>query len=163
MPADLPLGLTPDQPDRQATAQLTAGGFVPDPPVEAGPQNVQLGFGHSALHAQHQAVVEQRRMIDAVGIGDQRVGHPGQVQQPVPVGVVAGQPRALQRQHDPDLPEPDLGSQFGEPRAARGGGTTDPQVVVDHPHRATRPAQRHGPAGQVVLARGGFPVAIDLR
>ena len=65
------------------------------------------------------------RMVDAVGVGDQRVGHPGQVQQPVPVGVVAGQAGDLQRQHDPHLPEPDLGGQLGEPRAAGGAGPAD--------------------------------------
>jgi hypothetical protein len=36
-------------------------------------------------------------MVDAVGVGDQGVGRPGQIQQPIPVGVVAGQPRNLQR------------------------------------------------------------------
>ena len=103
VPADLAVGLTPHQPDRQAAAQLAAGGLVADPAVEAGAQDVQLGLGHGALHAQQQPVVEQPRVVDAVGVGDQRVGHPGQVQQPVPVGVVAGQPGHLQRQHDPDL------------------------------------------------------------
>ena len=70
---------------------------------------MQFGLGHGAFHAQQHPVVEQSGMVDAVGVGDQRVGHPGQVQQPVPVGVVAGQSRAFQRQHDPDLPQPDLG------------------------------------------------------
>jgi len=68
--------------------------------------------------AQQQPIVEHRRVVDAVGVGDEGVGHPGQVQQPVPVGIVAGQPRALQRQHDPDLPEADLGGQLSEPAAA---------------------------------------------
>ena len=53
---------------------------------------MQLHFGHGALHPQDEPVVEQRRMVDAVGVGDQGVGHPGQLEQPVPVGVVAGQP-----------------------------------------------------------------------
>ena len=163
VPADLPVGLTPHQPDRQPAAQLAAGGLVADPAVEAGAQDVQLGLGHGALHAQQQAVVEQPGVVDAVGVGDQRVGHPGQVQQPVPVGVVAGQPGALQRQHDPHLPEPDLGGQLGEPRAAGRAGPADAQVVVDHPHGAAWPAQPLGPRDQVVLAGGGLPVAVDLR
>ena len=91
MPADLAVGLAPDQPDRQPAAQLAAGGLAADPAVEAGAQDVQFGLGHGALHAQQHPVVEQARMVDTVGVGDQRVGHPGQVQQPVPVGVVAGQ------------------------------------------------------------------------
>ena len=85
-------------------------------------------------------------MVDAVGVGDQRVGHPGQIQQPVPVGVVAGQPGHLQRQHDSHLAEPDLGGQLGEPGPAGGAGAGDAQVVVDHPHRGARPAQLDRPA-----------------
>ena len=52
----------------------------------------------------------------------------------------------LQRQHDPDLPEPDLGGQLGEPGPAGGAGPADAEVVVDHPHRAARPAQPRRPA-----------------
>ena len=144
MQQDLPVALAPDQADGQAAAQLAAGGLVPDPAVQAGPQDMQLGLGHGALHAQQQPVVEQRRMVDAVGVGDQGVGHPGQVQQPVPVGVVAGQPGALQRQHDPDLPEPDLGSQMREPAAPGRRGPGEPQVLVDH--RARRCAASPAPA-----------------
>ena len=146
MPADLAVGLAPHQPDRQSATQLAAGGLAADPAVEAGAQDVQFGLGHGALHAQQHPIIEQPRMVDPVGIGDQRVGHPGQVQQPVPVGVVAGQPRHLQRQHDPDLAEPDLGGQLGEPGPAGGARAADAEVVVDHPDRAARPAQLGRPA-----------------
>ena len=164
MHQDLPVGLAPDQPDRQAAAQLAAGGLVPDPAVQAGPQDMQLSFGHGALHPQHQPVIEQRRMIEAVGVGDQGVGHPGQVQQPIPVGVVAGQPRDLQRQHDPDLPHADLGGQLARTRdrpAAEAPET--PQVLVDDRDRGAGPAQLAGPGDQVVLAGGGLAVAFHLR
>ena len=70
---DLALVLAPDQPDRQPAAQFAAVGLVPDPAVQAGPQHVQLCFGHGSLHAQQHPVVEQPRMVDAVGVGEQRV------------------------------------------------------------------------------------------
>jgi len=76
---DLPVGLTPDQPDREPAAQLAAGGFVPDPAVQPGPQDMELTFGHSAFKAQDQPVVEHGGMIDAVRVGDQGIGDPGQV------------------------------------------------------------------------------------
>jgi hypothetical protein len=41
---DLPVGLAPDQADRQAGAQLAAGGFVADAAAPAGPQDVQFSF-----------------------------------------------------------------------------------------------------------------------
>ena len=162
MPADLTVGLAPDQPDRQPAAQFAAGCLVADSAVEAGPQDVQLGLRHGALHAQQQAIVEQRRVVDAVGIGDQRVSHSRQIQQPIPVGVVTGQPGALQRQHDPHLPQPDLSSQLGEPRPSGRTGAADAEVVIDHPHRAARPPQFGGPGDQVVLAGGGLGVALNL-
>jgi hypothetical protein len=87
--ADLPVGLAPDQADRQAAAQLAAGGLVLDAALQPGPQDMQLRFGHNAHQPQDEPVGEQRRMVDAVGVGDQRVAHPGQVQQPVPRRVVA--------------------------------------------------------------------------
>jgi hypothetical protein len=118
MHQDLPVGLAPDQPDREAAAQLAPGGLVPDRAVQPGPQDMELTFGHSALKPQDQPVIEHRGMIDAVGVGDQGVGHPGQVEEPVPVGVVAGQPRALQRQDDPDLAHAGPGGQLGESRPA---------------------------------------------
>ena len=101
-------------------------------------------------------------MVEAVPVRDQGVSHAGQVQQPIPVGVVTGQPRHLQRQHDPDLPEADLGRQLGEPRPALGRGSADPLVLVDDPDRAARPPQRHRLGHQVVLAGRGLPVALEL-
>ncbi len=160
--ADLSVGLAPHQPDRQRTAQLAAGGLGADAAVQAGTQDVQFGLRHGALHAQQHPIIEQPGMVDAVGVGDQRVGHPGQIQQPVPVGVVAGQPRNLQRQHDSHLTEPDLRGQLGEPGPARGAGPGHAQVLVDHPHPGARPAQLDRAADQVVLAGGGFPVTGQL-
>ena len=101
-------------------------------------------------------------MVDAVGVGDQGVGHPGQIQQPIPVGVVAGQPRNLQRQYDSHLTEPDLRGQLGEPGPPRGARPGHAEVVVDHADRRRRPAQRVRAGDQVVLAGGRFLVAVDL-
>jgi hypothetical protein len=42
--ADLPVGLAPDQADRQAAAQLAAGGLVLDAAFQPGPQDMQLSF-----------------------------------------------------------------------------------------------------------------------
>jgi hypothetical protein len=80
MEQDLTVGLAPDQSDGQAAAQLTAGGLAADPAVQACSQHVQLGLGHGSLQAQQHPVVEQSWMVDAVGVGDQGVGHARQVQ-----------------------------------------------------------------------------------
>ena len=163
MPADLPLGLTPDQPDRQATAQLTAGGFVPDPPVEAGPQNVQLGFGHSALHAQHQAVVEQRRMIDAIAIADQRVSEAAEVDEAVPIGIVACQARHFETEDDADMPERDFRREPGEARAFDGAGARPAEVFIDDNDLRRRPAERGSLGSQGILALRRLAIVLNLR
>ena len=100
---DLPAGFAPHQPDRQTAAQLPAGGLVADSAVKPGAQDVKLGLGHGALHSQQEPVVEHGRVVDAVGVGDERVGDSGQVEQPVPVSVVAGQPGDLQRHDDTEI------------------------------------------------------------
>ena len=153
MEADLPVGFAPDQPDRQAAAQLTAGGLVLDAALQPGPQHMQLRFGHDALHPQDEPVVEHGRMVDAVSVGDQGVADPGQVQEPVPGRVVPGQPGGLQRQDDPDLAEGHLGDHALEPVPLPGHRPGDAQVAVDDPDRLPRPAQLPGPADQVVLAQ----------
>lgn len=72
--------LTPDQPDRQPDAQLTAGGLVADPAIEAGPQHMQFSLAERAFHPQQHPVIEQARVVDAVSVGDQRVTRTGQIQ-----------------------------------------------------------------------------------
>ena len=90
MQQDLALFLAPHQPDRQAPSQFPPLGLVPYPAVQTGPQHMELGFRHRSLSSQQHPIVEQPWMVDAVRVGEQRIGHPGQIQQPVPVRVVPG-------------------------------------------------------------------------
>ena len=81
-----------------------------------------------------------------------------QVQQPIPVGVVAGQPGHLHPEHDPDLAQPDVrrptrGTPSGRSRAPRTA-----QIGVDHHAPRRRPAQRDRPFAQLVLAHRGLGV-----
>jgi hypothetical protein len=80
------------QPDRQQLPQLPAGGLMPQRRRPPHPQHVQLSFGHLPLKPQDEAVVELTGMVDAIGVGDQRVGDRAQIQHLIPVGVVARQP-----------------------------------------------------------------------
>ena len=58
-------------------------------------QHMQLGLTHRALEPEQQAIVEIARIVDAVLVEDQSVGQGANLQQPVPVGGVARQPRNL--------------------------------------------------------------------
>ena len=51
---------------------------------------------HGALQAEKQAVVEQARVIDAVGVADQGIGETAEIEETIPVGIVAGEPGDLE-------------------------------------------------------------------
>jgi hypothetical protein len=90
--SDLSVGFAPDQPDRQPATQVAAGGLAADSAVQAGPQHMEFSLAHDALETEDEAVIKQPGVVDAVGVGDQRVARPGQIQQPVPRCIVADQP-----------------------------------------------------------------------
>ena len=92
MEAHLAVGIAPDEADRQTSAEFAACCLVANAAVEAGSQHMQLGLAHGAFEPKQETVVEQGWMIDAVGIADQRVGEPGEVDEAVPVGIVASEP-----------------------------------------------------------------------
>ena len=102
-------------------------------------------------------------MIQPVGVTDHRVGHAAQIQQPVPVDVVARQPGDLQAEHQPGVPERDLGRQPREPRAVRQSRARDPEVLVDHHDLLARESQLDRALHQRVLAGGRLDVALNLR
>ncbi len=81
-------------------------------------------------------------MIDAVGVRDQGVRQRAQVQQLIPVGVVASQPADLDAEDDPDMPEADVGDEFLEALPCSGLRTRPSQVRVDHPDLMRIPAER---------------------
>ena len=102
------------RPDRQPAPQLAARGLVADAAVQPSAQDMELSLRHRALQPQHQPIVERARIIDAILVCQYGVGQPTQVEQTVPVGVVAGQPGNLQPQDDADVTQSDLRGELGE-------------------------------------------------
>jgi hypothetical protein len=146
----------------QRQPQLALGRLVQDPAAQPAAQHVQLGLGHRALEPEHEPIVVQRRVIHAVGVGDQRVGQRAQIQQLVPVGVAPRQPRDLDPEHDPHLAQADVGHQLLEAVPALRARARAAEVRVDHDHLARVPAERDRPLGQLVLALQALGVALDL-
>ena len=83
------IAIAPHETDRQSAAEFSALGLVANATGEAGSQHVQLSLRHGSLEAEHQAIVEQPGVIDAVAVSDERVGDAAEIEKPVPVGVVA--------------------------------------------------------------------------
>jgi hypothetical protein len=158
---DMP-GAVVDQAGRQAHPQLAAAGGRQLPAAQPGPDEMQFGLGHGAFEAEQQPVVELAGIVEAVLVADQRRGQRADLQQPVPVGVVAGQPGHLQAEYDPGPAHADLGDQVLEAFPVGGTGTGVPLVGVDGDDLGGGPAQRGGALAQRVLAGGGLGVVEDL-
>jgi hypothetical protein len=125
-------------------------------------EQVQLGLAHRPLQPKQQPVVVVHRVVDAVGVGQQRTRQRAQLQQLVPVGARARQPRHLDAQHQPHVPHGDLGDQPLEAHPAGRAGPRLAQVLVDHQHPRGPPAQRDRPLHQGVLQPGRLPMAEHL-
>src|SRR5260370_2624996 len=74
---------------------------------------MQLGLAHGALEPEQEAIIEEGWMIDALCIADQRVGEAAEVDEPVPIGVIARQARDLESEHEADVGERDCGGEGG--------------------------------------------------
>src|SRR5207302_1296051 len=105
MKEDFTILVSPNQTNRQAAAQFSASSLVADATVETGANDVQLRFTHRALQTKQQAIVKQRRMVDAVAIADKGVGNAAQLQQAIPVGIVPRQAGDFQAKHDSHVSE----------------------------------------------------------
>ena len=151
-----------DEADGQMAAQLAAARLIQDAAAQAGPQHVQLGFAHGPLETQQQAVVEVRGIVDAILVEDEGVSECADLQQPVPVGRVAGQARHLQPEDDARAAQPDIGDEVLEAGAIDGGSPRLAEVGVDDDHAFRGPAQRDGPLPEAVLALRALGVLEDL-
>ena len=85
------------------------------------------------------------RVVEAVFVADQGAGHGADLQELVPVGVVAGQPGAFQAEHDPGPAEGHLGDQLLEPFPVGGRGAGLALVDVDHGDLVRRPSPARSP------------------
>ena len=70
-------------------------------------------------------------MIDPVSIADERVGDSAQVEQPIPIGVVASQARDFKPQDHAGTTERYFGCQVREAGAFGQAGTGDAEVLVE--------------------------------
>src|SRR3954469_19793845 len=80
----------------------------------------------------------------------------------MPVRRATRQPRAFQRQDQPDLPEPDLGDQFPKPDSALGRRARAAEIIVDNGHRPGGPAELDRALAQRILPRPRLVVALEL-
>ena len=99
------------------------------PGDEAGRQTaadrMQLQFGDGALEAQQQTPVGAAGIVDAVAIGDQTATQPANIQQGIPVGAVAREPRHIDGQDHAHFAEPHPADKLLKPAAMGGRGAAE--------------------------------------
>jgi hypothetical protein len=88
--------------------QLAATCFVDGSLMQSLPNRVPLELGDRAFEAEDHPVVEMRGIVQTVLVSEQRVRQAAEPDQPLPIGVVAREPRSFDGEHDSHLPESDL-------------------------------------------------------
>ena len=101
-------------------------------------------------------------MIDAVGIADERVGEAAEVDQAVPVGIVAGEAGDFETEHDPDMSERNVRRKPRETTTLNNAGTGHAEVLVEDDNLLHRPAECGRPGGQRILTLRRFAIVLDL-
>ncbi len=133
--------------DRQGHLERATARLVEHTAAQAGAQHMKLRFRHRPLQAQEKPIVKSGGVVDAILIQDQRLGQGTDLQQAVPVGVVARQARHLQTQHDADLAQPHRGYQLlkaGAVDRRRGRPPTRPTGPDPRRRRRCAPAASPG-------------------
>ena len=111
-----------DVADGQRQAQLAPARFGQEALVGALSQPAQLGFTDGALQPEQQAVVEQTRIINAVGIDDDGVGQAAQLEELMPVAVVAREARDFETEDRAGAAQTDIRDEALKPGATGGRG-----------------------------------------
>ncbi len=162
MKEHLAVRIPPHEARRQAASQLAALRLVANAAVEPGPEHVQFRLAHRAFEPEQQAVVESGRMIEAVAIADQRVGEAREIDQSMPVRIVAGEPRDFEAEQQSNAGECDLGCQPRKSGARDGTGAGEPEVLVYDDDALLGPAEFACASGESVLTVRRLTIVLDL-
>src|SRR5215831_15320688 len=88
-------------------------------------------------------------MIDAIGIADEGVGDSAEIQEAIPVGIVAREPS-------------DFGSKSGKAIARHDTGSGNAKIFVDNDNLLRRPSKCGCFGGQRILALRRLSIVLDL-
>src|SRR3954452_2197498 len=155
-------GAVMDQSSREGQAQLATRRFLALALVEAHSDLMQLRLAHDAGQAQEQAVVVGARIVEPLAIGDEHPEQGAQLEQLMPVAVVAREPGGVEADDQPRVAEPDLGDELLEAGsfAAPCAGLTE--ILVDNVDPLAWPAEPDGTVDQAVLKLSAFVMVPDL-
>src|SRR5262249_10871434 len=101
-------------------------------------------------------------MINAIGIANERVGQAGEIDEPVPIGVIAGEPRDLEAEHETDACESHFSSKAGKARPCDRAGTGKAEVLVDDNDTILWPPELTSLGGERILPLRRLAIVLDL-
>src|SRR5215467_1142998 len=141
---------------------LAAFCLIANAAVETRAQHVKLGFAHRAFETEQKAIVEEPGMIDAVGIANERVGQASEVDETVPIGVIAGEPRDLEAEHKTHPCECYFGGEVSKARSLHRAVTGEAEILVDDNDSILRPTELTGLGRERILPLRRFAIVLDL-
>jgi hypothetical protein len=112
---------------------------------------MQLCLAHDARQPEQQSVVIQGGLIEALSIGYQYAEDRTQLQQLMPVSIVARQPRSIEAQHQAGFAEANLPDQTLKAVALRTGGTRLPKIIVNDSDALAWPPECYCAIDQMIL------------
>src|SRR6266478_1182892 len=163
MKKDFTILFSPHETNRQPATQFAASRFIADTAVESGTNDMEFSLGHGPLQSEDQAIVKKCWVIDTIIVSDESVGDATQLQQAIPVGIVAYQTRDFQTEDDAHVSQGHFTGHASKPGTFVGAGAGEPKVFINDDHLLLAPAELTGFVGQGVLAGGGFAIVHNLR
>src|SRR6516225_7680001 len=150
------------QTGRQRHPQLASRRLLPLALMQPQLNLMKFSLAHDPGQAEQQTVMIGARIVHALAIGDQHSKQRAQFQELMPIVVVARQPRGIQAQHQPRLPEANLGDQPLEAAAAVARRTGLPEVVINDLNPFLGPAEQGCTIDQPILQLGALLMLTDL-
>jgi hypothetical protein len=99
-------------PGREALPIDAAAHLTQAPGIQPLADEMEFGFTHGAFESQQEPIIKEPRVVNPVVVGDQGAKDGGQVEQMIPVTVIAGKSRDLVAEDDADMAQRDLRNQI---------------------------------------------------
>ena len=144
----------------QAKSQLATASLLPNRLHRTLSEQVQLELRHGALQPQEEPIINQRRVVNAVGIDDDRTDQTAHLDKVMPVATVTSEPRRLNAENGADVTAADFSHQALKPRAFNLPACRTAQVIVYHVNVSK--AQIPGVILEGILAQLAFLVMENL-
>src|ERR1019366_3722300 len=126
---------------RQRQTKFATSGLLTFPLMETHLDLMEFGFAHDPRQAEQQAIVIGPRIIEPFAIGNEHAEERAQLEQLMPIAVVARQTRCVEAQHEAGLAQADLGDEALKTETRIAGSTRLPEIFVDNLDSVARPTQ----------------------